>query len=160
MKRNFILLLVAGMTILAACKNKKESVVTSAENVDQENPTQVEKPQTTVTESVVIDRGGEFPQGDAVKILKAGIKGDQLQLTVQYGGGCESHAFTLYSNGMYMKSLPPKVSIQLYHNANGDKCRAFITENIVIDISALKYGDKGPLILLLSDYSESITYAY
>ncbi|MBI1266798.1 MAG: hypothetical protein GC193_05110 [Cryomorphaceae bacterium] len=154
--KNYLIFLTI-TAFLFACKAKKESIVSTEQTTTEMESTQGE---TTFNPEIVINTDGTIPDSAPFSLLKAGMKGDLLQLTVQYSGGCEPHMFTLYTNGMYMKSLPAQLSMQLHHESNGDNCRAMITETIAINISSVRYGDKGPLILRLKDFKESITYAY
>jgi hypothetical protein len=157
--KNYLILFTICLATLMACKAKKESTVSTEEKTEDLAQTMNDQEGEKRGE-IVINTDGTMPESASVNILKADVQGDLLKLTVQYGGGCEKHIFTLYTNGMYMKSLPPQMSMQLHHEDNDDRCRALITETIAIDISSIRYGNKGPLIIRLQDYKETITYAY
>jgi hypothetical protein len=157
--KNYLILFTVCLATLMACKAKKESTVSTDQISEEQTQTMIEQSDEKRAE-IVINTDGTMPESASVNILKADVQGDLLKLTVQYGGGCEQHIFTLYTNGMYMKSLPPQISMQLHHEDNDDRCRALITETIAIDISSIRHGNKGPLIIRLQDYKETITYAY
>jgi hypothetical protein len=74
---------------------------------------------------------------DAFHIDSVYVSGDLLHIIVSYGGGCKKHQFTLFStNGVYL-SMPPQGDVFLGHNANGDMCEAYLTEELVFDLSPL-----------------------
>jgi hypothetical protein len=75
---------------------------------------------------------------DPATVEKADIKRHRLYLTVSYGGGCTDHIFELYGLGYFQESNPPIASIYLSHNANGDMCEAWITRELVFDLTPLK----------------------
>lgn len=157
--KNYLILLLVCTAFIAGCKSKKDSTTAVDQTTEQMAEAQDGK-ETQVNSEIVINTDGNIPDSAPYSILKADVQGDLLKMTVQYSGGCKPHMFTLYTNGMYMKSLPAQISMQLHHESNGDNCRALITENIAINISSIKYGDKGPLIIRLKDFKEGITYAY
>ena len=66
------------------------------------------------------------------------ITGDVLTLNVSYGGGCETHDFTLITSGVFLESDPVQLQAVLAHNANGDRCERWVTETYHFNVSALK----------------------
>ena len=57
------------------------------------------------------------------------VQGDRIDFELEYGGGCQDHEFVLCWNGDFVGQPPSaQAEIRLYHNANGDLCRALITE--------------------------------
>jgi hypothetical protein len=80
---------------------------------------------------------------DPVTIQSVKLANNILELTVTYGGGCTAHEFNLIAfEGMENTTTPPTVNFQLSHNANGDECKALITETLVFNLltfEALKY---------------------
>ena len=87
------------------------------------------------------------------------MNGDNLEIEVSYAGGCEDHVFDLSWSGTYLKSHPAQVVLDLRHNAHGDMCEAYITETVVIDVSELKQGDSGHLVLRVDDQA-SVHYKW
>jgi hypothetical protein len=65
------------------------------------------------------------------------INADLLTLNISYSGGCKEHTFQLYATRGIYKSNPPQADVFLSHNANGDFCEAYITENIKFDLSLM-----------------------
>ncbi|MBD3290947.1 hypothetical protein GF337_19225 [candidate division KSB1 bacterium] len=90
---------------------------------------------------------------DTADISKAEVEGRYLTLTVSYSGGCKEHEFALFGWSGFAKSNPPQAEVFLSHNANGDMCEAYLTEEIKFDLLPLQhayqkiFSDKGPFML-------------
>jgi hypothetical protein len=81
--------------------------------------------------------GPRWPN-DPVSINTAEIRGDSLELSVQYGGGCRDHEFGLVTNGIFAESYPVQTWVKLAHDANGDMCKALVSSVLRFDLSPLK----------------------
>ena len=66
------------------------------------------------------------------------ITNDVLTLNVSYSGGCEAHEFTFITSGVFLESNPVQLQAVIAHNANGDRCEAWITETYHFNMSPLK----------------------
>jgi hypothetical protein len=99
---------------------------------------------------------------DAYKAIAPMISGDTLIVPVSYGGGCKDHVFSLRGNGMWMKSLPPKMNLWLEHNANDDGCRAIIYDTLYFNIRSAQYQGQSKVVLQLNtpDGVVPLTYIY
>ena len=75
---------------------------------------------------------------DPFTLLDASISGDILSLTVQYGGGCADHEFSLVGPLTIAEGDPTPIPIFLQHRANGDMCEALLTETITFDLTPLR----------------------
>jgi NigD-like C-terminal beta sandwich domain len=73
---------------------------------------------------------------DDVTLVSGRIVDDCLELVVGYGGGCEAHEFELVWQDLGMICiLPTYVHMKLHHNANGDRCEAYLTDTLHFDLS-------------------------
>ena len=95
---------------------------------------------------------------DAYTINAATIEDDILSVDVSYGGGCETHVFTLVTESMFLESFPVQLRVSLAHNANGDTCEALITEVHHFDLTPIKEAyqkgyqtDEGTIVLRIKD---------
>ena len=95
------------------------------------------------------------------------VRDNTLHVTVEYGGGCARHQFRLFASHIFLESHPVQSPIAIYHNANGDMCRAWLTREISFDLTALRdawirsYQQRhGTIILRLRGYSEGISYDF
>ena len=151
MKQLFILLAISALS--AACVNKKATG--SESNTAPEARQSMEShPKVQVIQGVTLE------EGDAYSLQSASVEGDVMTFVVSYSGGCEDHEFELLNNGMIMKSLPPQSNLMLKHNANGDKCRALITDTLHFDLSPLQSLANGTLILHINQSKDKFTYTF
>jgi hypothetical protein len=104
---------------------------------------------------------------DPVTIRSAEVKGDSLELTVSFGGGCRDHAFVLLADAAWMESYPVQVGVRLAHDARGDSCKALLSRVLRFDLSPLKaayaasyQAASGIIRLNVRDASASVTYSW
>jgi len=95
---------------------------------------------------------------DFAAIQSVGLKGDKLIIDVMYGGGCRQHTFQLNWNGKFLKSRPSQVVLELSHNANGDTCKALISQRLQFDLSAIIDNPQQYVIRLNSVMTEAIAH--
>ena len=95
---------------------------------------------------------------DVYTINSATIEDDILSVDVSYGGGCETHVFTLVAEEQFLESFPVQLRVSLAHNANGDRCKAWLTEDYHFDLTPIKEvyqkgyrTDEGTIVLRLKD---------
>lgn len=100
---------------------------------------------------------------DAYVLNSAEVTGDILTVNVSYSGGCVSHEFTLNGQGSFLGPPPVVINFFLVHNANGDPCREWITEENDFDltpIKALYQEDSGRIILRIINPGEVVDVVY
>lgn len=139
---------------LMGCGTKKE-----LDQVDETAINVESKPDQNIK---LTARIGEITESDPVTITSAQITANTLFLTIEYSGGCEDHTFEMIGNAAVMKSLPPKRSVKLIHEANDDHCRSWITQNLEINIEDLADAKKAgsEIILILDGYGKELKYIY
>lgn len=73
---------------------------------------------------------------DPFVINSVSVNDNELKMFIEvsYSGGCEKHQFNLIWPEVIPTAYPPKVSVILNHNANGDTCEAWLTNTLVIDL--------------------------
>ena len=104
--------------------------------------------------------------GDRFQLSAASITGDTLAVTVSYSGGCRDHQFTLVASASFLESDPVQLEVALAHNANGDPCRGWLTENHLFSLVPIKerfqsqYQDSGRIVLLLEDAPDELLYEF
>ncbi len=92
---------------------------------------------------------------DAFRIDSVYVRGDLLHVFVSYGGGCKEHDFQLYSTtGIYL-SLPPQGDVYLGHDGHGDMCEAYLSEELIFDLTPLIVDNGGGMGLRLFQYQAS-----
>ncbi len=103
---------------------------------------------------------------DRFQLSAASITGDTLAVTVSYSGGCQVHQFTLVASDSFLESDPVQLEVALAHNANGDLCRAWLTEDLLFSLVPIKerfqsqYQDSGRVVLLLEDAPGELLYEF
>ncbi len=102
----------------------------------------------------------ESVKGDAFFLDEVAIEGNFLELNLNYGGGCREHFFILSMiPPVFKESFPVQADLYLTHQANSDRCKAFVRETRSFDLSSLAelhfgaYSTPGPIILNLFRFS-------
>ena len=150
------------------CERTLNEIVTKSDNVV--GPTvsiDGEPDKKPSSESVFIgDADGRFGT-DRYVLNAATITDDTLTVNVSYGGGCETHQFTLIASESFMESFPVQLHIDLAHNANNDLCRAWLTEDYHFDLTPIKTlyqesyrQEAGTIVLRLKDAPEAPIYEF
>ena len=103
------------------------------------------------------DAGNRFGT-DEYALNSATITDDTLNISVSYGGGCEAHQLTFVVSDTFLESFPVQLHTSLAHNANGDGCEAWLTDNYRFDLTPIKKmyqkayrQEAGTIILRLKD---------
>lgn len=90
------------------------------------------------------------------------LTGDSVEVSVAYSGGCEQHTFEIIWNGVITGTNPPAIDLIIQHNANGDSCKAHITETLTFPLTALTGNvivpDASLSVLNGGNASDSIVY--
>ena len=97
---------------------------------------------------------------DPIGISAIRVEGNTMFIDMNYSGGCEEHTFAVVGSEMISKSLPPILSVQLIHTANGDQCKKIIEETLKVDISKLAYKQEvgSTIYLIVNDMKMKIEY--
>ncbi len=90
----------------------------------------------------------------------ARAEGDTLVLDIRYTGGKAHHAFNLYFDGKYKKSMPPKATLYLKHGHDKETCDKIITETLYFNLKPVRYDNSKKIQLFLSGYDISVWYNY
>lgn len=95
------------------------------------------------------------------------VGGDELEIEVHYGGGCEEHEWALCWDGEFMESEPVQARLDLRHDDRDDPCRAYLHDTLTFDLAELReayeeaYGaGPGTMILQLDGDGESVEYSW
>jgi hypothetical protein len=161
MNKTFIIVLsVAASLLMVQCKKKKEVIKETVQNTISEG-TQPSELKNTL-QPIVGDRDYKWPGStDPFTMLSQRVSGDTLFLQVQYGGGCKDHVFTMNTQLMWMKSLPPQLNLWLEHESNDDMCRALLTKELTFDLKGVRSptGNKVSLIIN-NDREKTVAYTW
>jgi cysteine-rich repeat protein len=111
---------------------------------------------------------GESCEGsDPLVIQGAAIKGDELVVDVQYGGGCEQHDLGICWDGAFAESDPVQIWIGVSHDAHGDLCDALISEQRALDLTPQKTAyqegyqtENGTITIHLEGWAGPLQYTF
>ena len=134
--------------LFSGCHHKQ--ITKTAETVQT---TTSAKPSSGNKEVTVDATADMSATGAMYRVDSMTVNGDVLSVFVNYSGGCKDHSWELFSNGMYEKSLPPKISVCLKHTNNGDACRELKMEEVKFDIAKLKNPSNKTVIVKMGDKS-------
>ncbi len=164
MKHVTLVLLIASSLVFSQCCKKKKAMETATtEPVKTEVIASVGiSRQSPEIKKITIKDDYVWPEKtDQFDLLSQKISGDSLILQVQYGGGCEAHEFNMFTNMMWMKSLPPQLNLWLEHKSNNDRCRALFTETISFDLKKCQYPGSHTVVFIINgDREKSVRYSY
>jgi len=77
--------------------------------------------------------------GDHTEINAVSVEGDALIVTVSYSGGCEVHDFVLcWPDQSFTEGIPIGAYLDVWHDAHGDMCEAYVTEARRFDLMPLR----------------------
>ena len=88
------------------------------------------------SEPVAVCDGSEVV--DPFTILNAAVVDHELQLTVEYSGGCEVHDFGACWDESFAESEPVQVGLLISHEDFDDPCDALPVEMIAFDLSPVR----------------------
>ena len=116
---------------------------------------------------IIVDADDKF-KNDSFVLNDATLTGDMLTVSVSYSGGCKNHEFTLVASDTFLESFPVQLSAYIVHDANGDTCEAWPTEDYYFNLTPIKtlYQDayrqkSGTIILRLKDApDEELVYEF
>ena len=95
----------------------------------------------------------ELPS-DEIMVKNVNIENGCIRIEVGYSGGCKEHEIELVKMPLFCGTPPiPDPIFYLTHDANGDLCEAFITEEIKYDLKLLKnqYPEGTDVVLMTTD---------
>ncbi len=92
--------------------------------------------------SLAAARGTNFviENSDPFKLLKVEVVEEQVEVTVQYAGGCKQHNFEMVWPEIMTDVFPPDFEVVLNHDSNDDMCEALITRILSFGISDSGHG--------------------
>lgn len=94
---------------------------------------------------------------DEYELNTAAVKGDTLAVSLSFSGGCRMHRFTLVAAEVFMESDPVQLEVDIAHDADGDPCEAYPTQDYHFILDSIKarykasYGaGEGTIVLRLA----------
>lgn len=111
---------------------------------------------------------GELRETDPFRLDSAAVKDDVLTVVVSYSGGCRNHEFALIAPRSFQVSAGSvQLAITLVHDANGDRCEAYPSEQLRFDLRPISRlyresfnQDSGTVHLRLAGHSGPLVYRF
>lgn len=160
--------LLTAVILLTSCHTYKEKRLakkakrgdSNIEVIEEIEPSKALDNNTLI--DIIINKDYQWPgTTDAFNILEQKVVGDTLITTVEYGGGCQEHIFTMNTTSAWMKSMPPKLNLWLEHENNNDMCRALIREDLRFNLKPIRYSAAQSIIIIVNGAEEkSVLYRY
>lgn len=153
--RHFITFGWLGLLLgLMACKTGKSVKTTQKGNTEKN--------------IISITRKEDFSKPDVsgtaanFTIESMSLKDDIATLVVNYSGGCATHTFKAYFNGMFMKSMPPRATVFLEHDNGGDNCRKLVIDTLYVDLKEVRYNKEsaGTVIVGFNGTDQVLQYKH
>jgi len=119
----------------AACGNDEDNPVSKTPSPDP--PADVSKAGNVVFSPGGVNSATQWGTDD-YELDAASITGDTLAVTVSYSGGCRTHRFTLIAADAFLESDPVQLDVAIAHDADGDPCKAYPTEDCHFILDPIK----------------------
>ena len=104
---------------------------------------------------------------DAYELNAVAIMGDTLAVTMSYGGGCADHLFALDASAAFQESDPVQLQVTFAHDANGDACQRWVTQDYLFSLAPLKTRyqeeyrqDSGTIVISLEGAPSNLVYEF
>ena len=135
------------------CQQVDNQVKVGPDSINGVNPDE-----TVYIGTVFIGNVGDRFGTDKYVLNSATITDDTLNISASYSGGCKDHQFTLVVSDTFFESFPVQLPVSIAHNANGDTCEAYPTDNYRFNLTPIKKmyqvayrQEAGTIILRLKD---------
>ena len=168
--KNILILTILGLSIFS-CKPKQTASSTAEEienKVKEDTELTVDEPRdsTTLLEINTSESNNMKETGDPYSVLSAKIIGNELWLSVSYGGGCKEHQFDLLFNQAYPESVNEYgetsryINLTLKHNGNNDMCRSIVQQNIRFNLKRIQDSGSHEMEISVTGWEQSMKYEY
>lgn len=156
--KNVIISTLSALIFSIGCQQVNDQMKVGPDDALSISVSDVNPGEIVYTGTVFIGDSGDRFGTDEYTLNSAIITDDTLNISVSYSGGCEDHQFTLVASDRFLESFPVQLPAFIAHNANGDTCEAYPTENYRFDLTPIKKmyqeayrQEAGTIILRLKD---------
>lgn len=113
----------------------------------------------------LLEIGDCSDDGDDKAINSVTLSGDTLTVSASFSGGCAEHTITACWDGSFLESFPVQARIKLIHDANGDSCEAYLTQDFTYDLTPMREAyvdgyqtEEGTILLGVEDLGAEYTF--
>jgi hypothetical protein len=155
MKKIYLMLILAISIISVSCT--KDPIFGDHNGCKDPDPKQS-------CEAVIADEGpsDNVTTSAGTNVKNAWIEGNNLKLEIGYSG-CNKHSFDMHwnKNQINIALYPNRTYLQLVDNNGEQFCQAYFQDTLCFDISKLKTGTHGEMLIKLQNHDEvGVTYKY
>lgn len=136
--KNIVTYALSLSIFIIGCQQLDDQIKTGPDDVISISVDDVNPDEIFYTGAVFIGDARDKFGTDAYTLNSATITDDTLNISVSYSGGCENHQFTLVVSDTFLESSPVQLHASIAHNANGDTCEAYPTDNYRFDLTPIK----------------------
>ncbi len=151
---DYIFISLISIISFASCKSRSQSRI-----VNDIRSEQLEDKSKEVLKTVEIAEDySPVVEKSLFKIKSVQTRKDTLVIRLKYKSGC-NETFTLKSNGIYMKSLPPQINVYLEHTST-QPCE--INSEGVLKFMIDKLRDKryNEVVINVNSFAHKANYSY
>jgi len=127
--KSFLFIIIAAFSFISCSDNQDDIDLNST--INNNIVLQLNK---KVFDKIDNNRKKNISEGDNFTIKESKREGDNLQIVLEYSGGCKVHTFEIIWDGIVYTNDPCKINLLLIHRGNFDNCEALITATINIDL--------------------------
>ena len=156
--KSLIVYILSVLVFTIGCQQLDDQMKTGPDGTVSVSVDGVNSDEIFYTGTVFVGDAGDRFGTDEYALNSATIADDMLNISVSYSGGCEDHQFTLVASDTFLESFPVQLRASIAHDANGDTCEAYPTENYRFDLTPIKTmyqaayrQEAGTIILRLKD---------
>ncbi len=128
----FLFIIIAVFSIISCSDNQDDFDLTSL--INSNLVLQLDK---GIFDKINNNRKSNISEGDNYTIKESKRERDNLQIVLEYSGGCKVHTYEIIWDGIIYSDDPCKINLLLIHRGNFDNCEALITDTINIDLKEL-----------------------
>ncbi len=96
---------------------------------------------------------------DNYQLLSASIEGNNLNLTIVYGGGCGEVFYDLLASDVYLDGDATETNVRLAFD-DKDACEAGLELTLSFDLSQIQRANTDKVIIYLNKWDQRIEYNY
>jgi len=149
MKYFSILLIFIPAIMANSCKCTKKTEKTKSATISQQ-----------IIKKVIIDKNFDFNNyKNDFAIKNTTIADSTLSITFAYTG-CTDDELDIVFNGNYVKTFPPKASLNLIKKSSGKDCEKQVEKTLLFNISPIRYPSAKTLVILFPNYEQKLMYNY
>lgn len=143
-----ILFVVVFALLVNSCSSSKKTAISEQSN------------ENDAVELLSLMGSADSLQQDAFELDSLKIVGDELEVYVNYSGGCGEANFQLYYTQLMLNSYPPQTSLHLAFT-DEDPCRAIEFKKLTFGLKPFReFAENGGIWLRIAGFDQQVLYVH